>query len=96
MNKYMFLSIGFEKPTPEIMGAWENWFKSVSDRIVEQGGLWGGGREITKDGTTDLPLGPDSITGYLIFNAETLDEAVKLAAACPIVLSNRVYEITSK
>ena len=96
MKKYMFLSIGFERPTPEIMGAWENWFKSISDRIVEQGGLWNGGREITKDGTNDLPLAADSITGYLIFNAESLDEAVKLAEACPIVASNRVYEIMTK
>ena len=96
MKKYMFLSIGFEKPTPEIMGAWEAWFKSVADRIVEQGGLWGGAREITAGGTSDLPLGPDSITGYMIFNAETLDEATKLAEACPIVKSNRVYEIAQQ
>jgi hypothetical protein len=32
----------------------------------------------------------DSITGFLIFNAESLDEAEKLAQACPIVSSNRV------
>ena len=96
MKKYMFLSIGFEKPTPEIMGAWQQWFESMADRIVEQGGLWSGGREITRDGTAELPLGLDSITGYLIFNAESLDQAVGLAEACPIVTSNRVYEISSK
>lgn len=96
MKKYMFLSFGFEKPTPEIMGAWQAWFESMADRIVDQGGLWGGAREITKDGTKELPLGLDSITGYLIFNAESLDEAASLAEACPIVASNRVYEISQK
>lgn len=96
MKKYMFLSFGFEKPTPEIMGAWQAWFESMADRIVDQGGLWGGAREITKGGTKELPLGLDSITGYLIFNAESLDEAVSLAEACPVVASNRVYEISQK
>ena len=96
MKRFMFLSFGFEKPTPEAMGAWQAWFVSISDRIVDQGGLWGGGRELTADGVKDLPLGPDSITGYMVFNAESLDEAEELARACPIVASNRVYEISDK
>ena len=96
MKKYMFLSIGFEKPTPEIMGAWQKWFESMADRIVEQGGLWSGGREITSAGTQELPLGLDSITGYLIFTAGSLDEALAFAKACPIVTSNRVYEISQR
>ena len=25
MKKFMFLHFGFEKPTPEIMKAWETW-----------------------------------------------------------------------
>jgi len=96
VKKFMFLSLGFEKPTPEIMGAWQAWFESIGDRILEQGGLWKGGREITPEASKDLPLGADSITGYLIFRAESLDEATKLAEACPIVLSNRVYEVMQK
>ena len=96
MKKYMFLSIGFSKPTPDMMAAWQEWFGSMADRTVEQGGLWGGAREITENGTKELPLGPDSITGYLIFRAESLDEAEELVRACPVVLGNRVYEIMSK
>ena len=96
MKNYLFLSFGFEKPTPEIMSAWGKWFESIAERTVDQGGLWGGGREITKDGTTDLPLGKDSITGFLIFTAESLEEAEKIAQDCPIIASNRVYEIMKK
>jgi hypothetical protein len=96
LKKYLFLSYGFEKPTPEIMGAWEKWFESISDRMVDQGGLWSGGREITENGTTELPFGEDSITGFIIFNAESIDEAEKIAQECPIVASNRVYEIMAK
>jgi len=29
------------------MGAWEAWFKSISDKQIEQGGF-SGGREISK------------------------------------------------
>ncbi len=96
MKRFLFLSLGFEKPTPEIMGAWGKWFESISDRMVDQGGLWNGGRELAKEGTNELPLGKDSITGFIVFNAESIDEAEKIAQDCPIVSSNRVYEIMKK
>jgi hypothetical protein len=54
MKKFMILHFGFEPPTPEIMAAWNAWFESIADRQIEQGGF-SGGREISKDGTRDLP-----------------------------------------
>ncbi len=96
MKKYMYLSFGFEKPTPEIMGAWGKWFGTIADKIVDQGGFHGGAREISKDGTKDLPMGMESITGYIIVNAESLDEATVLARDNPFIASIRVYEIMSK
>ena len=92
MKKFMFLSFGYETPTPEIMEAWGKWFESVGDKIVE-GGHFPGGREISKSGTKDLPLGMESITGYCVFQAESLDAAAKIAQDCPYIASNRVYEI---
>ena len=96
MKRFMFLSFGFEKPTPDIMGAWGKWFESMADRMEDQGGFWNGGRELTKDGIKELPFGPDSITGYLIFKAESIDEAETIAKECPVVASNRIYEIMKK
>ena len=93
MKKFLFLTIGFEKPSPEAMGEWQAWFGSMGERIVEQGGLWNGGKELTADGVKDLPFGADSITGYLIFTAESAEQAEELAKSCPVVASNRVYEI---
>ncbi len=92
MNKYMMLHFGFEKPTPEIMEAWNKWFESVADRTVEHGGFMGG-KEITQDGIDELPWGMDSITGYSIISAESMDEAVELAKGNPFIASIRVYEI---
>ena len=92
----MFLHFGFEKPTPEIMGAWGKWFESIADRIVDNGGHFSAAREISHSGTKDLPLGMESITGYTLVNAENLDEAEKMAQSNPYIASIRVYEIMAK
>ena len=92
MNEYLILHYGFEKPTPEEMGSWHGWFESIADRQVERGHL-PAGRELSHAGTKDLPFGKDSITGYTVIKADSLDDAEKLAQGCPIVASTRVYEI---
>ena len=92
MRKFLLLHYGFEKPTPEIMGAWGKWFESIADK-VDSSGHFPGGREISHDGTKDLPMAKDSITGYTVINAENLDEAETIAQGCPIIASTRVYEI---
>ena len=94
MKKFMFLHFGFEMPTPEIMGAWHAWFDSISDKQVDQGGF-NGGREISKSGTRDLPWNMESITGYNIIEAESLDAATELAQSNPFIASIRIYELRS-
>ena len=94
MKKFMLIHVGFEQPTPEIMGAWKAWFASIADRQVDQGGF-AGGRELTDEGSKDLPWGPDCFTGYNIIEAEDLDAAVKIAQENPYIASIRVYEIRS-
>ena len=96
MRKYMYLSFGFEKPTPEIMSAWGKWFESIADKIVDQGGFHGGAREISKSGIKDLQMDMESITGYIIVTAESLDEATALAQDNPFIASIRIYEIMSQ
>jgi hypothetical protein len=92
MKKFMVLHYGFEKPTPEIMKAWGTWFESIADRTVDNGGF-SGGREVSASGTKDLPWGMESITGYTIIEAESLDEAEKIARDNPYIASIRVYEV---
>ena len=94
MKKFMFLHIGFEKPTPEIMKAWMAWFESISAKQVDQGGF-SGGREISKSGTRELTWNMESITGYNIIKAESLDAAEELARSCPFIASIRIYELRS-
>ena len=95
MKKFVFLTYGFEKPTPDIMAAWGKWFESIKENIVDMGHL-GSGREISKTGTKDLPLGLESITGFVIISADSLDDAEKMAQSNPYISSIRVYEMMSK
>jgi hypothetical protein len=95
MKKFVLMSVGFETPTPQIQEAWGRWFASIADKIVDSGSPLGQGREVTKNGTKELPRGLDSITGYTIIKAESLDEAEQIAKTCPIITSMRVYEAMS-
>jgi hypothetical protein len=95
VKKFVFLTYGFETPTPEIMAAWNKWFRSIDGNIIDKAGL-SGGREISKAGTKDLPLGLESITGFMIVTAGSLDEAEKMAQSNPYITSIRVYEVMAK
>jgi hypothetical protein len=94
VKKFMLLSFGFEKPTPEILKAWRAWFESIADRMVE-GGQFSDAKEISHSGTKDLPMGMESITGYVIIEAASLEDAEKVAQDNPYIASIRVYEIRS-
>jgi hypothetical protein len=95
MKKFIFIYFGFDTPTPEIMGAWTKWFATIGDKIVDSGNPFGPGREITSTGTKNLPHDKSAIVGYSIINAESMDEAEKIAKGCPIITSVRVYEAMS-
>ena len=96
MKKYVLLHYGFEKPTPEIMSAWGKWFETFKDNIIDNAGPFLSGREISKAGTRDLPLGRESITGFTVVRAGSLDEAEKMAQNNPYIESVRVYEVMSR
>ena len=93
MKKFVLLHYGFERPTPDIMAAWGKWFEAMKTHIADTGGHFSRGREISKAGTRELPLASDSITGFTIVNAESLDDAEKMAQANPFISSIRVYEM---
>lgn len=75
--------------------SWGKWFESIRDNAIDSLGF-GCGREISKAGTKDLPLGPESITGISIVSADSLDEAEMKAKSNPYISSMRVYEVKSK
>ncbi len=92
MKKFVFLTYGYETPTQEVQKAWGKWFASIADKLVDGGSPLGNGREISSAGTKELPLGKESLTGYCIISADSLEEAERIAKECPIITSIRVYE----
>ena len=94
MKKFVLLTVGFTRPTPEIMESWMQWFKSIEDKIVDQIGF-GNGKNVTKKGVTELPMDKDAITGYVVINAENMDDAIRIAQSCPMIISTMVYEVMS-
>jgi len=95
MKKFVIFHYGYETPTPEIMVAWSKWFASLGDKMVDPGSPLGPGREISPSGTKELPLGNNSLTGYTVINAKSLDEAETIAKGCPMIKSVQVYEAMS-
>jgi transcription antitermination factor NusG len=94
MKKFVLLTIGFTQPTPAIMEAWNRWFKSIEDIIVDQVGLRNG-KEVKKNDVIELPMDKDAITGYVVINAENMKEALEIAQSCPMITSTKVYELIS-
>ena len=92
LKRFIFLSYGFETHTPEIMNAWKKWFESIKDNIVEMG-HFPRGREISRAGVTELPLGPNSITGFVIVEAASFEDAERMAQSNPFISSIRLYEV---
>lgn len=92
MKKFVLMHVGFENPTPEVMDSWNAWFESIANHTVENVGL-GAGREISKSGTKDLTWDLESITGYSVIEAESLEAAEKLAQSNPFISSIRIYEV---
>jgi hypothetical protein len=94
LKKFVFLTYGFEKPTAEIMNAWGEWFESIKENVVERG-HFPRGREISRASVTDLPLGPDSITGLVIVEAASFEDAERMAQSNPYISSIRLYEMVA-
>jgi ferredoxin len=92
MKKFVFIYVGSMPSTPEVYEAWGKWFESISDKIVDSGNPFGVGVEVTTAGTKTLPTGADSITGYTIIKAESLEVAEEAARGCPSANGVRVYE----
>jgi len=92
MAKFLFLTIGFEKPTPTIMQAWGNWFEEIKDHIISQHHL-SSGLEISHAGRRGLPMDLDATTGVMVIEAKDREEAEKLAASNPYITSIRVYDL---
>jgi hypothetical protein len=93
MKKFLFLYKGYEPPTPEIGAAWMEWFAGVGDKLADSGNPMTAGVEVSPDGVRQLEIGSETLTGYSIVNATSLDAAIELAKTNPMITSVVVHEL---
>ena len=86
-----------EEPTPEVMDTWMAWFAKLGDAIVDLGSQFGSSATVGSDGAVTAGTGVRPATGYTVIQTSDMEEATRLAAACPGLISGgsvRVYETT--
>ena len=98
MAKYLFVYHGGGQPESEeegqqVMEAWEQWFGSMGERIVDGGNPVGQSTTVNSDGSVVSNGGPNPTTGYGVFEANSLDEAIEMAKGCPILADGGSVEL---
>lgn len=92
---YLYHSTQTTPPTKEGLEAFTNWYASLGDKVVD------GGNPIKRDSQAVIANGKsqpgdDTIIGYAIVKAESLEEAVEMAMGNPLAhaegASIHVYE----
>ncbi len=89
MAKYLLLYSGGSMPETEAeqaqaMKAWEAWFTELGPAVADQGNPF---TPAAKRITAGPAIGDTAATasGYSVLEADTLEQAAKLASGCPVL-----------
>lgn len=98
MPTYMFVYHGGKMPETEeegqkAMAAWEDWFVSMGAKVVDAGHAAGPSTTVNSDGSVVDNGGANPVSGYGVFSAQNLDEAVAMARECPLLGDGGSVEI---
>jgi hypothetical protein len=97
MQKYLFVyhSGPPQAPPPDrqaIMAKWMAWFDSMGAGMADGGSPVGKSTTVSASDVLDHG-GPNPVSGYGFFHADTLDDAIAMAKGCPIVAEGGTVEI---
>jgi hypothetical protein len=92
VKKFLVLFHESWDPTPEAMAAWQAWFASIGDRLVDSGNPLANGLEVMKSGSRALTAEMGPATGYTIISAADHADAARLLEGCPAIAAIRLYE----
>jgi len=98
MSRYLFVYHGGGMPETEeegmkAMQAWMQWFELVGDKVIDAGNPVGQSSTVQSDGSVRHDGGANPATGYGVFEAASLDEALAIARGCPILASGGSVEV---
>ena len=105
MKKFVFIYYGSVRPEDiskehmkKTMDKWMVWFGTFKDKMVDGGNPFApGAKSVSAKGTETIPANMWPAKGYTIINANSMDEATKIALGCPALEDDkegavRVYE----
>ena len=75
------------------MEAWGQWFASIGERVVDGGKPVGLSITVQSDGTVVSDGGANPATGYGVFEAASLEEAITIAQGCPMLADGGSVEV---
>jgi hypothetical protein len=86
--RYLLAYHGGSMPETEaeqahVMRAWTTWYTELGEAVVDPGNPVGQASTIAADGKVTSGGGANPVSGYTILEADSLDEAVKMAKGCP-------------
>ncbi len=89
MSNYIIAYHGGKKPeTPEEgakgMAKWQAWIDGLGDAVVNPGTPLGKSKIVSSGGVSDGG-GSNSLTGFSIVKADSMDAALEMAKACPFL-----------
>ena len=98
MAKYLFVYHGGEHPeteaeVAEVMDAWGNWLGSMGSAVIDGGNPVGASSTVHPDGSVTSDGGANPTSGYGLFEAADLDDALAKARGCPILAANGSIEV---
>ena len=98
MPKYLFVYHGGEDPeteeeVAEVMDAWGNWLGSMGSAVIDGGNPVGDSSTLHPDGSVTTDGGANPMSGYGLFEAADLDDALAKAKGCPILQAKGTIEV---
>jgi len=98
MPKYLFVYHGGENPgTPEemaeVLDTWGKWIGAMGADVIDGGNPVGQSYTVNGDGSVTDSGGINPATGYGLFEAADLSDALAKAKGCPILSANGTVEL---
>ena len=91
MAKFLLLYVGGGMPETEaetaaVMKAWVDWYSSLGSAVVDPGSPFTPvAKSVASDGSVKNGPAGTMASGYTLLQAESLDQAVKMAQSCPVL-----------
>ena len=98
MAKFLFVYHGGDHPESEaevkaVLDAWGEWMGSMGAAVIDGGNPVGQSSTINSDGSVSDDGGSNPASGYGLFEASDLDDAIAKAKRCPILAAGGTVEL---